>query len=83
METKWISVKDRLPEIDKKVLAFYTLSETNKGKPTGKVFEYMIICRIESITDYGGGKISVSWIDDEYNAINPTFWCYLPEPPKQ
>ena len=81
---EWISVKDRLPEIDEKCLVFYTIDDTDKkGKPTGIVYKYFEIAYIHMITLTGGNHKSVSWQNSGYDPVEPSHWMPLPEPPKQ
>jgi len=83
METKWISTKERLPDIDQNVLCFYVIAQTDiKKMLTGKFYEYFVIGRIQSITLFGEGQKSVYWITDDYQPFEPSHWASLPEPPK-
>lgn len=63
----WISVKDRLPEFDTNVLVYYTIG----------IHEYWEIGRLESVLNTANGE-SPSWIDTDYNAIDPALWMPLP-----
>lgn len=85
--SEWISVKDKLPEIDTKVLIFYTIAKTDsKNKPTGGHHEYFEIAQIESITTTktsSGVNTSVEWRDSDWNYVSPTYWMPLPKPPKE
>jgi len=77
----WISVKDRLPEINKDVLILY---ESKVSHETG----YAITCMTDSFY-FGSKPIPYStpqWLEPwqyfrENNVI--THWMSLPEPPKE
>lgn len=70
---EWISVDDRLPEFETTVLVFYVVSEKYNVVENGLV---------RSIVMTKDSK-SAEWIDSMSNAINPTHWMPLPEPPKK
>ena len=76
---KWISVNERLPEIDEYVLIYWKLQ---KDKKEGGYWDMLEIAKVESIT-HRKDSVSVSWIDCDYNAKTPTHWMPLPEPPKE
>lgn len=73
---EWISVKDRLPEFDKRVLALDASKE-------------VAILRLHSVTGRktaDGDSISTDWYEQtSYDTYyeNVTHWMPLPEPPKQ
>lgn len=67
--TEWISVKDRLPEIDKKVIIW------NMDIPD---IEYMEMGYYDKNYDN-----KYEWRTEEYTGINVTHWRYLPEPPHE
>jgi hypothetical protein len=77
---KWISVKDRLPELDEYVLIYWQLK---KGKKEEDGFYDMIeIASLDSIT-HRKDQVSTELKDKEYNGKEPTHWMPLHEPPKQ
>lgn len=75
---KWISVKDRLPEDDREVLATYKITEKGikwRGVETASCI---------------AGNGEVNWVSlwDEYRIPNGskrviTHWMPLPKPPKE
>ena len=77
---EWISVKERLPELDEYVLIYWQLK---KGKKEEDGFYDMIeIASLDSIT-HRKDQVSTEWKDKEYNGKEPTHWMPLPKPPKQ
>lgn len=75
---QWISVNDRLPEIDEYVLIYWKLQ---KDKKEGGYWDMLEIARVESIT-HRKDSVSVLWVDNDYNYKTPTHWMPLPKPPK-
>ena len=73
---EWISVKDRLPEIDHEVLIIYTI-----GKDDNE-FNVYETARVDNVTEYSNGKVA-DWRRDGYSSVKPTHWMPLPEPPKK
>jgi Protein of unknown function (DUF551) len=76
-DMEWISVKDRLPELDTNVLIYWKLS---KDKKEGGYWDMIEIALLDSITKRKE-SISTEWRDSDYNTKNPTHWMPLPEPP--
>ena len=70
---EWISVKDRLPEIEQEVLAYWEWVDSNK-----KIYPSMSVCYIQSITKYVNSQ-SVEWNEVGSNMI--THWMPLPPKP--
>lgn len=68
--SKWISVKERLPDRNQMVLAF--LPE-NSGRPR--------LARIAIETAYGDPNKCSGWL--HYSRHDITHWMPLPEPPKE
>lgn len=77
MKQQWISVKDRLPEFDVKVLIYWKLKKEKKT-------EYYDMIEIASLTSktIGKGFELTEWQDSDYNNKNPTHWMPLPDVPK-
>lgn len=76
---EWISVKDRVPELDKKVLIYYSLKSTPKKGEKVEVFHYVEEAWLESITTTKNA-VSYSWQNSEYNNPTPTHWAELNYP---
>jgi hypothetical protein len=70
---EWISVKDRLPEIEQEVLAYGELVDGDK-----KVYPYMAVCHIYSITKYATFQ-NIEWRYGGNDGI--THWMPLPPKP--
>lgn len=75
-EQGWVSVEDRLPEIKKDVLLYYTIPHKD-GK-----YEYYEVGFLDSVTN-GGTYKHAEWRSKEYDVIKPTHWRPLPAPPIQ
>lgn len=74
-EMNWKKVPDEIPEIGVDVLVYYKSLNGNQG--------YFVIGRLESISTTKrkeGEDISYEWIDSEYNAITPLYWCAVESP---
>ena len=73
----WISVKDKLPELDQDVLLYDDWQTDKKGDMrVGHLSEYTTrktSSGIDHFCDWGGTEF----------AFNITHWMPLPEPPKQ
>jgi hypothetical protein len=75
----WISVKDRLPDIDTPVLAFVNYNQRGKSDIPSKGMEIGELCEFLD-DDY---TISARWgiwdyIDDEFEVL---YWMPLPDAP--
>lgn len=73
-QSKWISVKERLPELEKEVLICDLNDERDEGL-------YMDVWSLEDDEDGG-----VVWADKNgawYSLDDVTHWMPLPEPPKE
>lgn len=70
MRTKWISVKDKLPELETAVLVAI------EYVPTGYVYE---IATLEAITERVTGKVG-AWTDKNNEPLTPVFWCPISTP---
>ena len=66
--SEWISVKDRLPEHDEKVIAYYGFGDCN--------------LRFVSTLDYYAHDPNPHW-QHESTGLIVTHWMPLPEPPKE
>jgi len=73
---EWISVEDRLPEIKRDVLLYYTIERKD-----GKIYEYWTVGFLNSITD-GGSYKQTEWIGKGWNPMTPTHWMPLPNKPE-
>lgn len=74
----WISVKDRLPEHNKRVLV--AASDVLLVDVDSEVSEWVCIAIVYICPEYG----NLIWEDDneEDFHLSPTHWMPLPEPPK-
>ena len=68
-DTQWISVKERLPEINKSVLV-NSLDFFTTGEP------------VVIVGSYTGKAWHQDWCRDDDDLIEITHWMPLPEPPK-
>lgn len=78
---EWISVKERIPDFEIDVLVYYTIQKDKKNRDGDRFGRYIEIGCVSSITR-GKSYENVEWRDKSYNALNPTHWMPLPEPPK-
>lgn len=71
----WKDAEKIFPTIDKEVLGYYELIDSNGAK-----LKYYVICRVQMVTDFGSRKYA-TWIDDQSNNVSPKWWMELPASP--
>ena len=72
----WISVKDRLPDLNVNVLMYHEIETTDEG-----IYPYLEIGYLSNSMkgkDFGG----LEWMDKEHNSLSsPSHWMRLPKLP--
>lgn len=73
---EWISVKDRLPELEIDVLIYWQLKKSNEDG----FYDMIEIAMLKSITQRKE-SIYTEWVNGDYETKSPTHWMPLPKPP--
>jgi len=72
----WISVKDRLPDLNVNVLMYHEIETTDEG-----IYPYLEIGYLSNPMEAGSFG-DIEWMDKEHNSLSaPSHWMRLPKPP--